>query len=147
MHTDADYIAYVNCVEIERLQRFIDQDGIAHRSRSRRSQNKQPTWCDDSRSEGIIAGVNQVYSHGPSASFLSAGTAERPTVGSWVRGYPIWMDCSEANTCLSWRPGSTFEFAGQNVLQIKHMMLSLGGSTSGAEDPSLANQLFPRERL
>src|SRR5271166_564420 len=64
MHTDADDISRHDALRHNRLQRFIDQDGIARGLRRRRRKNKQPSWRNDGGTKGIVAGVYEMNTHG-----------------------------------------------------------------------------------
>ena len=62
VNADADHIAGLDPVEIERLESLIADLRIAEMVWSRRCQDIQPARSDDGRPEGHVARVNQMNS-------------------------------------------------------------------------------------
>src|SRR5271166_1570801 len=101
MHTDADDISRHDAFRHNRLQRFIDENGIACCLRCRRRKDKQPPRRNDSSTKGIVAGIYEMNAHRfrpfaydtatPAQTLLpSPALAIRsllsvhPTVGAWA---------------------------------------------------------------
>src|ERR1019366_8816935 len=100
MHTNADDISRHDAFRHHRLQRLIDENGIAHGLRGRRRKDEQPSWGNDSGTKRIVAGIYEMnahgfalsrYKHGDSAAGLCSSSLAwltgscssiRPTVGT-----------------------------------------------------------------
>ena len=63
MDADADDIAARDAVEIDRIERFVDDAGIAVLARRRRGEHVEPPGRDDGRTKRNIAGIDEVNSH------------------------------------------------------------------------------------
>jgi hypothetical protein len=64
VNADPDDIARRDRVEVEGLQRLVDDRGHTVVVGRRRGQYVQPSWRDDRGTEGEIARVYEVHSHG-----------------------------------------------------------------------------------
>src|ERR1022692_1937003 len=64
MHANADDISRHDAFRHHRLQRLIDENGIAHGLRGRRRKNEQPSWGNDSGTKRIVAGIYEMNTHG-----------------------------------------------------------------------------------
>ena len=60
---DADDVAGLDALQIEMLQSFIADFGIAERLVGRSGQNVQPSWRDDCSPESGIAWIDEVNAH------------------------------------------------------------------------------------
>ena len=63
MDADADDVAAGDAVEVDRVERFIDDARIAVFARRRRREHVEPPGRNDRGSERNIAGIDEVNSH------------------------------------------------------------------------------------
>ena len=63
MDADAHDVAARNAVEVDRIERFVDDARVAIFARRRRGEHVEPPGRDNSRAERDIAGIDEVNSH------------------------------------------------------------------------------------
>ena len=60
---DADDVALLNLFEVQLVERFVDENGIAELGRRCRRQHIEPPWRDNSGAKRHIARIDQKYGH------------------------------------------------------------------------------------
>ena len=63
VNADADDITRPDAVQIERLERFVDDNRRAEAGRRRGGKHEEPARRDHRGSEREIAGIDEMYSH------------------------------------------------------------------------------------
>jgi hypothetical protein len=87
MDTDADNIARLYLLGIQRFQRLIDQYGIAKTSRRGCRQNVQPAWSNYGCAERNFTGIDEVNAHAMSPSLGGLAKAvEQLAPGTTISG-------------------------------------------------------------
>ena len=61
--TDAHDVSRLNAFGVDLFKRLVDEDGISGHLRRFGRKHKQPSWCDDRGSKGIVAGIYKTYTY------------------------------------------------------------------------------------
>jgi hypothetical protein len=73
MNADADHVARRDDVQVERLERFVGNDGRAKCRRRRPGKDEQPAGRNHAHAEGEVAGVNEMNGHWPPTIYREPG--------------------------------------------------------------------------
>ena len=60
---DADHVARLHLLRVERFERLVADDGIAEARRRGGREHEQPAWRDDGGAEGNVAWVHEKHAH------------------------------------------------------------------------------------
>src|SRR5205085_8582216 len=117
----ADHVAGRDRVEVERIERFIDDIRIAPAGAGRGGEYIEPPWGDDGDAERLLAGVDEVDSrhggcrHSMGSKLASVALDERTTLPSAISCWAVTASFGDTTTRgvqprLNWparRPDST----------------------------------------